>query len=297
MRRSRNFCSLLRRPSLPDRSVQFKFFLLLSDFGNLFLLLIIGGRRAAWFYGWCPLAVTETAFHAHPEAWALLWLLAAWLLATRNRYFVTGVLSAFAVGGKLFALLAVPFLAWRRPAIILSAFLAVLGIIYAPILATGSSAEWGGLHAMAGSFEFNSFGYALLAGMFGSSSARSLWLILFGVVATILFGRWAQQKLSLQQAPVTDVLLAFFLLTPVLNPWYLVWLVPFVALAPTRRAVALLAVVPLSYATGLNLGDPTLATYGQPNWVRPIEFGFFFLAALSTVWSTQRAGRETSLLP
>jgi hypothetical protein len=61
--------------------------------------------------------------------------------------------------------------------------------------------------------------------------------------------------------------------------------------------VALLAVVPLSYATGLNLGDPTLATYGQPNWVRPIEFGFFFLAAFSTVWSTQRAGGETSLLP
>ncbi len=67
-----------------------------------------------------------------------------------------------------------------------------------------------------------------------------------------------------------------FCSTPVLNPWYLVWLAPFVALAPTRRAVALLAVVPLSYATGLNLGDPTLATYGQPNWVRPIEFGILF---------------------
>ena len=280
----------------PGSLFTLKLFLLLSDFGILLLLLIIGGRRTAWFYGWCPLAVTETAFHAHPEAWALLWLLAAWLFASRNRYLVAGLLAGFAVGGKLFALLAVPFLAWRRPAIIVPAFLAVLGIIYVPILATGSSAEWGGLHAMAGSFEFNSFGFALLAAMFGSSAARSLWLILFGVVATILFVRWAQQKQSLQQAPVTDVLLAFFLLTPVLNPWYLVWLVPFAALAPTRRAVALLVVVPLSYATGLNLGDPTLATYGQPNWVRPIEFGFFFLAALSTVWSTQRAGRETSLL-
>ena len=132
------------------------------------------------------------------------------------------------------------------------------------------------LHAMAGSFEFNSFGYALLAAMFGSSAARSLWLILFGVVATSLFVRWAKQEQSLRQAPVTDVLLAFFLLTPVLNPWYLVWLVPFVALAPTRRAVALLVVVPLSYATGLNLGDPTLATYGQPNWVRPIRIRILF---------------------
>jgi hypothetical protein len=276
----------------PGSLFTLKLFLLLSDFGILLLLLIIGGPRAAWFMVGVPWQLPKPRF-TPIEAWALLWLLAARLLPAK---LLSGRRPVATVGGSL-CLLAVPFLAWRRPAIILPAFLAVLGIIYVPILATGSSAEWGGLHAMAGSFEFNSFGYALLAAMFGSSAARSLWLILFGVVATILFVRWAQQKQSLQQAPMTDVSLAFFLLTPVLNPWYLVWLVPFVALAPTRRAVALLVGVPLSYATGLNLGDPTLATYGQPNWVRPIEFGFFLLAALSTVWSTQRAGRETSLLP
>ena len=43
----------------------------------------------------------------------------------------------------------------------------------------GRAARYGGL------FEFNSFGYALLAAIFGSSAARSLWLILFGAVATI----------------------------------------------------------------------------------------------------------------
>jgi hypothetical protein len=280
----------------PGSLFTLKLFLLLSDLGILFLLLLIGGRRVAWFYGWCPLAVMETAFHAHPEAWALLWLLGAWLFASRGRYFVAGALAGVAVCAKLFALLAVPFLAWRRPRIVLPAFAAMLGIIYAPILVAGSSAEWAGMHAMVSSFEFNSFGYALLAAIFGSDAARFLWLILFGVLATTLFFRWARQKKGLERAPVTDVFLAFFLLTPVLNPWYLVWLVPFAALAPTRRAVALLAVVPLSYSTGLNLGDPTLTTYGQPNWVRPIEFGIFFLAALSSRWTRQRAGGKTSLL-
>jgi len=279
----------------PGSLLTLKLFLLLVDCALLLLLVIWGGRAAAWFYGWCPLVVTENAFHAHPEAWALLWLLAAWICASRKRYLVAGALAGVAVGAKIFALLAVPFLAWRRPAIVLPAFLAVLGIIYVPILATGSSAEWGGMHAMAGSFEFNSLGYALLAAMFGSSVARFVWLILFGVVAAILFVRWASQKKSLQQAPMVDVLLAFFLLSPVLNPWYLVWLVPFVAASPTCRGVALLAVLPLSYATGLNLGDPTLATYAQPDWVRPVEFGIFILATLSSVWPMQRAARETSL--
>ena len=280
----------------PGSLFTLKLFLLLSDFGIMLLLLIIGGRRAAWFYGWCPLAVVETAFHAHPEAWALLWLLAAWICASRQRYLLAGALAGVAVGAKIFALLAVPFLFWRRPAIFLPAFLAVLGIIYAPIVATGSSAELGGMHAMASSFEFNSFGYALLAAAFGSSAARSLWLTLFGIVAATLFVRWLWQKQSLRQAPVSDVFLAFFLLSPVLNPWYLIWLAPFVAISPTRRAVALLAVVPLSYATGLNLGDPTLAAYAQPAWVRPVEFGIFFLATLSSLWPMRRAVRETSSL-
>jgi hypothetical protein len=174
------------------------------------------------------------------------------------------------------------------------ALLTALGLIYAPLLAAGSTAEWAGVHAMASSFEFNSFGYALLAYFFGSA-ARLLWLILFGLIAASLFARWAGRKQSLPEAPVADVMLAFFLLSPVLNPWYLVWLVPFAAVAPTRRAIALLVIVPLSYATGLNLGDPALATYAQPDWVRPIEFGIVILAALSSVEPMNLASRKNLL--
>jgi hypothetical protein len=239
--------------------------------------------------------VAEVAFHAHPDAWALLWLIGAWIWARRERYFFAGALAGIAVSAKLFALLAVPFLACRRPFAVLLALLAVLGIIYAPLLASSSSAEWAGLHAMASYFEFNSFGYALLAHFFGSTVARPLWLILFGLIAAFLFARWAGRRRSLQEAPVADVMLAFFLLSPVLNPWYLVWLVPFAATQPTPRSVALLIVIPLSYATGLNLGDSTLATYAQPLWARPVEFGIVILAALRSVWPIKLATKKILL--
>ena len=124
------------------------------------------------------------------------------------------------------------------------------------------------------------------------SAARLLWLILFGLIAASLFAHWAGREQGLQEAPVADVMLAFFLLSPVLNPWYLVWLVPFAAVGPTRRAVALLIVIPLSYATGLNLGDPALETYAQPDWVRPIEFGIVILATLSSVGPMKLALRK-----
>ena len=279
----------------PGSLVALKLLLLFVDGGLLLLLEAWGGRGAAWFFGWCPLVVTETAFHAHPEAWALLWLIAALLCARRERWILAGALSGVAVGAKLFAVLALPFLIWRRPKLVLPAFLISLGLIYGPIFISGSSAEWAGMRAMARDFEFNSFGYALLAMVCGSPAARLLWLILFGVIAAFIVARWAGQKRSLQEAPLAGIFFAFFLLSPVLNPWYVVWLVPFLAIAPTPGGVALLVVVPLSYATGLNLGYPTLATYAQPGWVRPVELGVILLASASQLWLAQAKGRQVPL--
>lgn len=278
----------------PGSLFTLKLFLLFVDLALLLLLAGFGGRSAVWFYGWCPLVVTENAFHAHPEAWGLLWLIAAWICARRHRYLSAGALVGVAVGAKLFALLAIPFLAWQRPKVVMPALLAVLGI-YGPILASGSAAEWPGLRAMASYFEFNSFGFSLLATCFGSKAARFLWLALFGLIAALLFARWVRREGKLEAAPMANLFLAFFLLSPVLNPWYAVWLVPFAAMAPARPAIALLLVVPISYATGLNLGDPTLATYSQPTWVRPVEFGVVFLAALSRIWPLGRATGFPSL--
>ncbi len=279
----------------PGSLLALKLLLLGADLALLALLAAIGGPRAAWFYGWCPLAVTEVAFHAHPEGWALLWLLAAWLSASRQRYLVAGVLAGFAVGAKAFAILSVPFLARRRPAAFVPALLVTLGLIYGPLLASGSSAELPGLRAMAGSFEFNSLGYAFLACLCGNGAARLLWLLLFGLIAALLFARWARKKQNLTEAPITGVLLAFFLLSPVLNPWYLLWLVPFVAIKPSRIAVALFLVVPLSYSTGLNLGDSTLNAYALPEWVRLVEIGALILAALSALWWPRVLRRDRPL--
>ena len=217
---------------VPGSLFVLKLFLLLVDLALLLLLARFGGRAAVWFYGWCPLVVTENAFHAHPDAWALLWLIAAWISARWNRFLAAGALAGVAVGAKLFALLALPFLAWQRPKVVLPAFLATLGIIYGPILASGSAAEWPGLHAMSGYFEFNSLGFSLLATCFGSSAARLLWLALFALTAALLFARWARFDGSLQDAPMANLFLAFLLLSPVLNPWYTFGLCPS---SPWRR--------------------------------------------------------------
>ena len=268
----------------PGSLFVFKLLLLFVDGVLLVLLARWGGRGAAWFCGWCPLVISENAFHAHPEAWALLWLIAALLCAKKERWLWAGALIGVAVGAKLFALLAVPFLVWRRPRLVLPAFVGTLALLYLPLWLSGSLGEWNGLRAMAGSFEFNSFGYALLATGFGVEAARLLWALLFVLTASWFFLHWARREGSLAEAPLASIYLVFLLLTPVLNPWYAVWLVPFLAVAPSLGGLVLLVVLPLSYATGLNLGQPNLGAYAQPDWVGWIEFGLVGLAGLSSCW-------------
>lgn len=81
---------------------------------------------------------------------------------------------------------------------------------------------------------------------------------------------------------------AFFLLSAVVNPWYLLWLLPFVAKNPTATGVTALVAVSLSYAHGLHLPDSNLAPYQVAAWVRPAEIGAVLLAAL---WDNRRALR------
>ena len=66
--------------------------------------------------------------------------------------------------------------------------------------------------------------------------------------------------------------------SPVINPWYLLWLLPFAAIVPSAFAWTASVAVFLGYVTGLNLNDGDLHPYQQPAWVRPLEFGLILLA-------------------
>jgi hypothetical protein len=70
----------------------------------------------------------------------------------------------------------------------------------------------------------------------------------------------------------------FFLLAPVANPWYLLWMLPFLTLQPTVWGLSALAVVSLSYVHGLYLPDSGLPPYHHPEWVRPVEIATLAVA-------------------
>src|SRR5690606_18146268 len=86
---------------------------------------------------------------------------------------------------------------------------------------------------------------------------------------------------------------AFFLVSPVVNPWYALWMLPFIAARPSAWGVASLAAVTLSYAHGSWLSDPGLPPYHHPGWVRPVEIAAIVL--IHVAWSTHE--RNSRRLP
>ena len=92
-------------------------------------------------------------------------------------------------------------------------------------------------------------------------------------------------------AAIGDWLFGFLLaVSPVINPWYLLWLLPFAVVFPSFWAWTASAAVLLSHITGLNLPDYSLQPYEQPGWARGLQFGLILLALAADVALRHRKG-------
>lgn len=233
-----------------------------------------GVVQAALVIGWCPLLVFETGFNAHPDVLAVALLAAALGARGRGALAWCGVLCGLAVGAKVIALLLVPFLLMRSVRG-WAGLIAGLGAAYAPFWVQGSTADVGALITFAREWEFNSSIYGVVRWLGGRETARAVCGVTFAALWGWLWLRWRAQ-LALTPGvhpPGLAVFGGFLLLSAVVNPWYLIWLAPFVALRPTATGLAALALVSLSYITGLNLGAAGLDNFEHPGWLRWIEYG------------------------
>ena len=256
----------------PAQLWPWKLMLLGADLVVLLLLWTELPTKGRLMLAWCPLAIFETGFNAHPDALALALVVVAWWLGRRGRIVAVGIVAGLAISAKIFAVLLVPFLLWRHGRRAWLAATAAVAVLYAPFWLRGSAADLAGLRAMAGEWEFNSSIYALVAAMTSPAMARAVCGLIFIGVWLAIFRRWSQT--SRESLPPGEwVYGAFLLLSAVANPWYALWLWPFVAMRPSATGITALAAVSLAYVTGLNLGDPSLGNFGHPWWLRPVEFG------------------------
>ncbi len=262
----------------PAKLWPWKLLLLTADLLTLALLLRLAPPRHALLYAWCPLLVQETAFTAHPDSLWVFFLVAALHDFSEGKHARMAVCCGLAMATKIFALLIVPFLfvrvVWKYRLLALAVFVAA----YLPFWLQGSAADFTGLRAMSGNWEFNSTVFAGLAHLTGAGVAKFITLATFTMIWGTLLWRWMREDRPATELPRGDLIFGcFFLLSAVVNSWYLLALLPFVVLRPTLWGVGALAVVTLSYAHGLYASEPSLAPYELPGWVRPLELSLVAL--------------------
>lgn len=268
-----------------------KLLLLAADLAALWLLLRHTSARYALLYAWCPLLIQEIAFTAHPELLWIVCMVAALHFTARGKPLQAAVCCGIACAAKIIALLIVPFILVRIPRRYWAIAVASGALCYAWFWLRGSAADFPALRAMTANWEFNSFVFALIRSVVGHSTALALAAALYATIWLVLF---AHDRVRRPEFPRGDLVYGcFFLCSAVVNPWYLLAILPFVALRPTLWGATALAILPLSYGHGLHLpGTVGLAPFELPLTIRLSQAGVLLLAVAGDFLLRRRAAKR-----
>jgi hypothetical protein len=249
-------------------------------FCDLAIILVLldtlrgSGQGAHWVlaYAWHPLLATEVAGSGHIDIVGVLLLLVSAAALGRRWRAVAAVAFGLAVAVKFLPIVLLP-LYWKRVRVrdgILAAV--VVGLLYVPFLNHGRI-PIGSLGTYVRSFRFNDPVFAVLERVAAPQFAVGL-----AVVGGFLVALWMNSK-AIEWSPDTFAwpMAASLLCAPVVYPWYLLWLLPFVRSASTVPIIIwTVSIIPTYYVWHLRTLDrPWLV----PGWIMVFEYGSVAAAA------------------
>ena len=253
----------------------------LLTMASLTLLVLCRGRSPLWVlaYAWHPLPILEIAGSGHNDALGVAWLwtgILAWQVRWRG-----GCALAWAAAflSKFTSIILAPWWWFRREGRgELAAFLllSLTPIVCSPTLAIALRES---LSAMASRFESNASAYLFVTWLLHDPAAARV------VVGGLWIGWllwWARREAD----PAKYVMLgcaAAALLTPVLHPWYLLWLIPGFCLWRVPALMVWTGTVVLAYTVwpGYLAGG----RWRMPGWAHVLEYAPVVLLGL---WELRR---------
>jgi alpha-1,6-mannosyltransferase len=249
----------------------------LCDFAIVLVLMDVlrsSGQEAHWLlaYAWNPLLATEVAGSGHIDIVGVLLLLVSFAALERRWRAVAALAFGLAVAVKLLPVVLLP-LYWKRVRV-RDAVLAALmvGLLYVPFLDHGRI-PIGSLGTYVQSFRFNDPVFATLERVAAPQLAVGL-AVLVGFLTAIWLRstapEWSSDAFAWPMA-------ASLLCAPVVYPWYLLWLLPFLRSASTLPLMIwTVSIIPTYYVWHLRtLGRPWLV----PGWIMLLEYGCVAMTA------------------
>lgn len=238
-------------------------------------------RRNEWLtlaYAWQPLVILEVAHSGHIDALATLWITAAAYWLARRRTALASVAFVLAIATKLLPIVLAPLFIGRvrvREGLL---GVTLLGLLYLPF-ASGSELPFGAVPNVVANIRFNGPVFQAVAWI-ASPTAAAAFAVLIGATAAL----WARWRLTESDPAAWAWPMAFALLAaPVIHPWYLLPLTPFLFVRATLPLTAWTFSILSVYLVWHIVRE-------GGRWILPIpvlvfEYGVFLAACALLIWS------------
>ncbi len=243
----------------------------LCDFAIVLILVDIlqrSGQAAHWVlaYAWNPLLAIEVAGSGHIDIVGVLLLLVSAAALGRRWRAIAAVAFALAVAVKLLPIVLLP-LYWKRVRIRDGALAAiVICLLYVPFLNHGRIPT-GSLGTYLQSFRFNDPVFAMLERVASPQ-------VVVGIAALVgfLFAIWLRRKSAVWTCDeFAWPMAASLLCAPVIYPWYLLWLLPFLrSKATVPLMIWTVGIIPTYYVWHLRREG---RLWIIPGWIMLLEYG------------------------
>jgi hypothetical protein len=316
----------------PDSILALRVTFLIFDLAALFFIVqILASLRRkqtlCLIYFWSPLVIKETYNSTHLDILGIAFLCAAMHFLILHRHFLANLFLAFSFLVKLYPMILLPFFlqraalknkisgkpVWTTPLLLLLMFGLVVVLSYLPFLNTGLK-TFEGLKTFSTHWQSNDSLFSILVYFFGDVlnlqgvsqtffqsdlptllSKATVAVILSSTIVFLLFRKNFLQK------PREILLLYFFVLmglvfvlSPVQNPWYLSWVVPFMCLFPWRSWILLTGLVGLYYLD-FYFDYQDIPQYSR--WIPWVEYTPFYIYFAYELWKHCTRENEASLTP
>jgi alpha-1,6-mannosyltransferase len=256
------------------------------DLGTLALVVNLARRRgsfpgAAVIYAWSPLVILEFAGSGHNDSVFLFLAVLAVRLAVGKR----SAGAALALGGsilaKLVSLIYLPLHLRLLRARWLLLIPPLVVLCYLPYTDAGAGL-FEGLGRFAGTWRFNGSLFPFLEGVVGDAGVGRV------IAALLLLAVVSREALrgTPRASSFVGITGALLLLSPTVHPWYVTWLVPFLALS--FRWSWFLWTGSVIFAYHVLIGFQARGIWMESPWVPWLEYVPVYAGLLAGTWWRRR---------
>jgi alpha-1,6-mannosyltransferase len=277
--------------SIHESTFALKVAFVICDFAIVFVLLDVlrctrQGEHWVLAYAWHPLLALEVAGSGHVDIVGVLLLLVSIAALVRHWRAVAALSFGLAVAVKFLPIVLVP-LYWKRVRMRDAALAAIaVGLLYVPFLDHGRI-PIGSLGTYVQRFRFNDPVFATLERVAAPQVVAGLAVLAGFLTAIWMRRKSAEGSLDAFAWPMAASLLC----APVVYPWYLLWLLPFLRSTSTVPIMVwTLSIIPTYYVWHLRLvGRPWVV----PDCIMLLEYGSVAVAA--AIIARRRVTRSAAL--